>query len=65
MRMMELSTDVLLRLGDDKKSVMVGVSASALDLAAGAKVVGAGGTNLMWNDNLTAAGDDGIEIPAQ
>jgi len=64
-RLMKLSTDVLLRLGEDGKSVMAGVPAPALELAAGAKVVGAGGTNLMWNDNLTAAGDGGIDIPAK
>lgn len=63
-RMMQLGTDVLLRLGEDKKTLMIGVPASALDLAAGAKVLAAGGTNLIWNDNLTAEGGDGIAIPA-
>jgi len=64
-RLMKLSTDVLLRRGEDGKSVVVGVPASALQLLAGAKVVAAGGSNLMWNDNLGAAGDEGIELPAQ
>jgi hypothetical protein len=67
-RLMKLSTDVLLRLGEDGRSVAVGVPASALELAAGARIVGAGGSNLMWNDNLTAPTADtgeGIEIPAQ
>ena len=62
-RMMQLGTDVLLRLGDDRKSLLIGVPASVLDLATGAKVLAAGGTNLIWNDNLTAKGGDGIEIP--
>jgi len=64
-RMMQLGTDVLLRVGDDEKTLMVGVPASVLGLAAGAKVLAAGGTNLLWNDNLTADGGDGIVIPAQ
>lgn len=64
-RMMKLGTDVLLRIGEDKKSLLIGVPASTLDLVAGAKVLAAGGTNLIWNDNLTAEGGDGIEIPAQ
>ncbi|HEV8629199.1 MAG TPA: hypothetical protein VGV61_02710 [Thermoanaerobaculia bacterium] len=64
-RMMQLGTDVLLRLGDDHKSLVIGVPASVLDLATGAKVLAAGGTNLIWNDNLTAEGGAGIEIPAQ
>lgn len=67
-RLMKLSTDVLLRLGEDGRSVVVGVPAAALELAAGARIVGAGGSNLMWNDNLTAPTADtgeGIEIPAQ
>jgi hypothetical protein len=64
-RMMKLSTDVLLRVGDDRKSLLVGVPASALELGAGARVVAAGGTNLLWNDDLTAEGGEGIEIPGQ
>jgi hypothetical protein len=64
-RLMKLSTDVLLRRGEDGKSVAVGIPAPALELAAGAKVVAAGGSNLLWNDNLGAAGDEGIELPAQ
>jgi hypothetical protein len=63
--MMKLSTDLLLRVGDDGKSLLVGVPASALELGAGARVIAAGGTNLLWNDNLTAAGDEGIAVPAQ
>jgi len=64
-RLMKLSKDVLLRLGEDRRSVVVGVPASALELVGGARIVGAGGTNLMWNDNLTAEGGEGIEIPSQ
>jgi hypothetical protein len=64
-RLMKRSTDVLLRLGEDGRSVTVGVPMAALELAAGARILGAGGTNLMWNDNLAAEGGEGIEIPAQ
>jgi hypothetical protein len=62
-RLIKLSTDVQLRRGEDRRSVIVGVPTSALELAAGAKVVAAGGSNLMWNDNLTAEGGDGIPLP--
>lgn len=64
-RMVKLGTDVLIRLGEDGKSLMLGVPASTLDLGAGAKVIAAGGTNLIWSDNLTAEGGGGIEVPAQ
>ncbi len=64
-RMMKLGTDVLIRLGEDGKSLMLGVPAATLDLGAGAKVIAAGGTNLIWSDDLTAEGGGGIAIPAQ
>lgn len=59
----KLSDDVVLRMGNDGKSVVVGVPASALDLTPRAKVIAAGGTHLLWNDNLTAAGGEGIALP--
>src|SRR6185503_4385938 len=40
-RLLELTTEVLLRPGDDKKSLIVGVPAAALALLPGAKVVAA------------------------
>ncbi len=64
-RLSKLSTDVVLRVGDDRKSVMLGVPASPLELTERAKVIAAGGTHLMWNDNLTAADGGGIALPAQ
>jgi hypothetical protein len=64
-RLEKLSTDVALRLGEDGKSVMVGVPTSALELTPQAKVIAAGGTNLIWNDDLTAPAGEGIALPAQ
>jgi hypothetical protein len=64
-RLEKLSTDVALRLGEDGKSVMVGVPNSALDLSSQARVIAAGGTNLIWNDDLTAPAGEGIALPAQ
>jgi len=61
----KLSTDVALRLGEDRKSVMVGVLASALDLTPQARLIAAAGTNLMWNDDLTSPTEEGIALPAQ
>ena len=63
-RLEKLSTDLALRLGDDGKSVLVGVPASALDLSSQARVIAAGGTNLIWNDDLTAAAGEGLALPA-
>jgi len=64
-RLEKLSTDVALRLGEDRKSVMVGVPTSALGLTPQARVIAAGGTNLLWNDDLTAPAGEGIALPAQ
>jgi hypothetical protein len=63
-RMTKLGTDLLLRVGDDEKSLMLGVPVAALDLGAGAKVLAAGGTNLIWIDNLAGEGEAGIAIPS-
>jgi hypothetical protein len=59
----KLSGDVSLRIGSDGKSVVIGVPATVLDLMPGAKVIAAGGTHLVWSDNLTATGGEGIELP--
>jgi hypothetical protein len=59
----KLSDDVALRMAADGKSVMIGVSAASLDLTPGAKVIAAGGTHLIWNDDLTAPGGEGIALP--
>jgi hypothetical protein len=64
-RMMKLGTDVQLRIGDDGKSLLIGVPSTALGLGANAKVLAAGGSNLVWSDNLSAENGDGIPIPAQ
>ena len=64
-RLEKLTTDVALRLGEDRKSVMVGVPTTALDLTPQARVIAAGGTNLMWNDDLTGPASEGIALPAQ
>ncbi|HEX3531365.1 MAG TPA: hypothetical protein VH988_30255 [Thermoanaerobaculia bacterium] len=64
-RLEKLTTDVALRLGEDGKSVMVGVSVSVLDLTPQARVIAAAGTNLTWNDDLTAPAGEGIALPAQ
>ena len=64
-RLEKLTTDVALRLGEDGKSVLVGVPAPALDLTPQARVIAAGGTNLIWNDDLTAPAGEGIALPAQ
>ncbi|HEV8631620.1 MAG TPA: hypothetical protein VGV61_14980 [Thermoanaerobaculia bacterium] len=64
-RYAKLASDVLLRPGEDARSLLVGVPAAALDLGAEAKVVAAGGTNLLWSDDLTADGGEGIALPPQ
>jgi len=64
-RLQKLSTDVALRLGEDRKSVAVGVPISALDLTPQVRVIAAGGTNLLWNDDLASPAGEGIPLPAQ
>jgi len=54
----KFSTDVLLRV--DGKSVIAAVPASVLDLTPNAKMIAAGGTNLIWSDDLTGANGDAI-----
>jgi hypothetical protein len=64
-RLMNLSHDLQVRITDDGRGVEVGVPAAALALGAGAQVLAAGGSNLMWNDNLPAVGGGGISLPDQ
>ncbi|MGH7484812.1 MAG: hypothetical protein ACREMY_04285, partial [bacterium] len=59
----KLSDDVVLRMTSDGKSVMIGVAAAVLELTPGAKVIAAGGTHLIWNDDLTGPGGEGIALP--
>jgi hypothetical protein len=64
-RLEKLTSDVVLRLGEDGKSVLVGVPTAVLKLTPQARVIAAGGTNLMWNDDLSGPAGEGIALPVQ
>jgi hypothetical protein len=50
-----ISTDVLLAMADDNRSVMVGVPRAVLGLTDASTMVVAGGSHLLWNDDATSA----------
>ena len=64
-RLAKLSTDVALHVAADRRSVVVGVPAALLDLGPQATGIAAGGTHLLWNDDVTAAAGAGAALPAQ
>ena len=54
-RLTKISTDVSIAMGDDNRSVMIGVPRAALDLTPKSAMLVAGGSNLIWNDDTPAA----------
>ena len=55
MRFSKITSDVQLAMGDDGRSVMIGVPRTALELTDKSTVVVAGGSHLVWNDDATSA----------
>jgi hypothetical protein len=54
-RLASLSTDVQLSMSDDNRSVMVGVPRGILGWTDASKMIVAGGSHLLWNDDATSA----------
>jgi len=54
-RLMKLATDVVIAMGGDERSVMVGVPRGVLALTDKSAMIAAGGTHLAWNDDATSA----------
>jgi len=51
----KLSSDVLMAMSDDNRSVMIGVKRDDLGLTDKSAIVVAGGSHLVWNDDATIA----------
>jgi len=51
----KLATDVVIAMGGDERSVMVGVPRGVLALTDKSAMIAAGGTHLAWNDDATSA----------
>jgi len=51
----KLTTDVLVAMGGDERSVIVGVPKSVLALTDASAMIVAGGSHLAWNDDATSA----------
>lgn len=54
-RLMKLTTDVLVVMAGDERSVMVGVPRGVLALSDKSAMIAAGGSHLAWNDDATSA----------
>ena len=51
----KLSSDVLIAMSDDNRSVMIGVKREDLGLTDKSSIIVAGGSHLVWNDDATIA----------
>ncbi|HEY3052753.1 MAG TPA: hypothetical protein VGK04_05120, partial [Thermoanaerobaculia bacterium] len=54
-RLAKIPADILLAMGDDDRSVMIGVPRNALGLTATSAIIVAGGSHLVWNDDAASA----------
>jgi hypothetical protein len=53
-RLSKLPTDIVLAMGSDERSVMIGVPRGVLGLTPTSTIVVAGGSHLVWNDDAFA-----------